>query len=289
MKNKHYDGFGPFYKDIERELRGYRKHFKGATVYCNCDDHEHSTFYEYFLENFNALGLKRILVHRFEARGSKLTIYDSEGQRRKPLKNGHYQHDECLELLKEADIVVTSPAPGEFSNMLTHLIEHKKKFIILGAKQRATHLDTFPHFVNDKVWLGMHSRGVKFYQKLGVGHVGLEQCKNATMRARFFKQRNSYWYTNIEHEDRYKGMLRFRSYFRDTKRFPTFDNVEAINCKKIEDLPRDYDGMIAISPDYLERHSPLEFKIIGCSKIDKVDLLINGDRVPMRIFVEKVA
>ena len=208
--------------DIEKELRYYRKHFKGKTILCNCDDPFESNFFKYFVLNFNRLGLKKLMATCYatssisnqelslskvlgndktkEGRPYKAVvtkIYDATGdggidmldvaelfkmgenELTELKEDGDFRSDECLELLKEADIVVTNPPFSLFRDYVATLVEHDKKFIIIGNVNAITYKEIFPLIKDNKLWLGsnMNSGCQKFfvpdYYPLKMGFVGI--------------------------------------------------------------------------------------------------------------------
>lgn len=150
---------------IEKELSYYREHFRGKTVFCNCDDPEESHFWKYFSENFEFLGLRRLVSTHYETdRPSyKLEIVsDTNGDgrinkldtvRTPLLQNGDFRSPECVEILREADIVVTNPPFSLFREYVAQLFEYEKKFIIIGNYNAVTYKEIFPLIKEDKMWL----------------------------------------------------------------------------------------------------------------------------------------
>ncbi len=168
------DEFYTQLSDIENELRHYKHHFRGKTVFCNCDDPYESNFFKYFAMNFNHLGLKKLICTCYAGSpvvytqmsffGEDETVGTSDDNR-KPYKieitevtdlngDGDFRSDECIELLKEADIVVTNPPFSLFREYVAQLIEYNKKFIIVGNQNAITYKEIFPLLKDNKLWLG---------------------------------------------------------------------------------------------------------------------------------------
>ena len=136
---------------VERELCNYRDHFKGKVVYCNCDDPIESEFYHYFSYKFEDLGLKKLISTGYKEDGHGVAyIYegDKNGNRipnieeieRYPLKgSGDFRSEECIEFLKEADIVVTNPPFSLFREYVAQLVEYGKEFLIVGNSNAITY------------------------------------------------------------------------------------------------------------------------------------------------------
>ena len=169
------DEFYTQLEDINNELRHYREHFRGKTVLCNCDDPRVSNFFTYFAYNFEFLGLKKLIttcyknqdIDLFTTNNSEEAVYliyegDKNGDRIPtadeigvhPLKgDGDFRSPECLELLKEADIVVTNPPFSLFREYVAQLMEYDKKFLIIGNQNNATYKEIFPLLMQNKIWL----------------------------------------------------------------------------------------------------------------------------------------
>ncbi len=130
--------------DIEKELKHYKEHFRNKVVFCNCDDPEESNFWNYFALNFEFLGLKKLVSTHFEEKkpSYKLEIQidiNNDGKINKldtiktSLKqNGDFRSPECIEIMEEADIIVTNPPFSLFREYVAQLIEYEKTFLIIG-------------------------------------------------------------------------------------------------------------------------------------------------------------
>src|SRR5665647_1724499 len=162
--------------DIERELRHYKAQFKGKVIYCNCDDPRVSNFFHYFSYNFEKLGLKKLIatcyksqeVDLFSQNDSEEAIYlEYDGDRNNnnvpdpeeigiiPLKgDGDFRSAETIELLKQADIVVTNPPFSLFREYVAQLVEYDKKFLIIGHQNAIKYKGLFPLIQENKLWLG---------------------------------------------------------------------------------------------------------------------------------------
>ena len=167
------DEFYTKISDIEKELRHYKEHFKDKIVFMNCDDPETSNFWQYFMLNFSVLKLKKIIATHYETEKPSYKLEysllpDKNGQItfdviKTPLKqNGDFRSPECIEILKEADIVVTNPPFSLFREYIAQLIEYNKKFLIIGGQNNITNKYIFPMLKEDKVWLGYYSGDMEF-------------------------------------------------------------------------------------------------------------------------------
>ena len=163
------DEFYTQLSDIEKELKHYKHHFQDKVVFCNCDDPEHSNFWQYFSLNFDELKLKKLIATHFdkEKPSYKLEMWrDTAGVHTsiKTLKeNGDFRSAESIALLKESDIVVTNPPFSLFKEYVAQLIEYKKHFIIIGSMNAITYKEIFPLIKENKMWLGNGFSGGNAY------------------------------------------------------------------------------------------------------------------------------
>lgn len=157
------DEFYTMMSDIEKELIHYKKHFKGKVVYCNCDDPTYSAFWEYFHRNFAALGLKKLIATHYNSSGEVSYKMEYTGGNDAdimsgsmfPLKgDGDFQSDECIEVLKEADIVVSNCPFSLARKYIAQLFEYDKKFLIVGDLNWVTYKEVFPLFKDNRMWFG---------------------------------------------------------------------------------------------------------------------------------------
>ena len=238
------DEFYTRLEDIEKELKHYTEHFKGKVVYCNCDDANRSNFFKYFSINFQKLGLKKLITSGLKDNGTGIVaiqtgddidIYDG---------NGDFRSEECIEFLKEADIVVTNPPFSLFREYVAQLMQYGKKFLILGSMNAITYKEIFPYIKNNELWLGITS--VKdFIQPNG-------EIK---------KFGNICWFTNLEHKKRNEELILYKSY--NPTEYPKYENYDTIEVSKVAEIPMDYDGVCAVPISFLDKYCPNQFRIVG--------------------------
>ena len=215
-KNAKKDEFYTQLVDIENELRHYREHFRGKTVLCNCDDPRVSNFFHYFSYNFEQLGLKKLITtcyksqerDLFSQHNSERAIWleytgDHNGNRVPDpeeiginyLKgDGDFRSPECIELLKQADIVVTNPPFSLFREYVAQLIKYDKKFIIIGHQNAIKYKEIFPLIKSNKLWLGYGFKG-------GAGHFISRYVDTASAgdhREGMIRVSGVTWFTNLE-------------------------------------------------------------------------------------------
>ena len=260
--------------DIEKELRYYKKHFQDKIVFCNCDDPETSNFWLYFQLNFYALGLKKLVSTHYEIEkpSYKLEIVAADipkdGQLsmpayiKTPLKqNGDFRSPECIEILKEADIVVTNPPFSLFREYVAQLIEYDKKFLIIGSQNNITYKEIFPLLQNDKVWLGyncgdMEFRVPDYYEPRATRYREENGIKYRSMG-------NICWYTNLDIEKRHEELILYKTYYGNEDSYYKYINYNGINEDKVADIPIDYEGNMGVPITFMHKYNPEQFEIIG--------------------------
>ena len=245
--------------DIWRELKHYKQHFKGKIVLCNCDDPVESEFFIYFKDNFTKLGLKKLISTHYKDKGStyKLEItgdINLDGRInfddiiKTPLEeNGDFRNQECLEILKEADIVVTNPPFSLFREYITTLIDYNKKFLIIGPVTALGYKHIFPLLWKNKAWVGCSGRVGKFVLPNGE-----------------LKGVGALWYTNLLHKNRQEEMILWKEYDKEINL--TYENYDAINVGFRKEIPKDYDGIMGVPITFLEEFNPDQFEIVGFRK-----------------------
>lgn len=286
--------------DIEKELRHYRKHFEDKTVLCNCDDPFESNFFKFFVLNFKRLGLKKLIATCYEGsavaeyRDGKAkpykavvtTVHDTTGDGGVDMEDvrnlfelgenelvelegdGDFRSEECLALLDEADIVVTNPPFSLFRKYVAVLMEHEKKFIVIGSQNAITYKEIFPLLKDDDVWLGS-THPKEFIQRDG------------TVK----KFGNICWFTNLDIKKRHEELILVKKYAGHEGEYPTYDNYDAIEVSKVADIPLDYGGVMGVPITFLDKYCPDQFEIIGISGDLANPLLIDGKRKTGRFYV----
>ncbi len=267
------DEFYTQLSDIEKEMGNYKEHLKGKIVFCNCDDPEESHFWKYFSENFEHLGLKKLISTHFEddKPSYKLEIIaDINGDGRinkldtirSPLKqNGDFRSPESIEMLEEADIVVTNPPFSLFREYVAQLFEYDKKFIIVGNQNAITYKDFFPFIQQNKVWFGhsIHSGDREFRvpdsYPLNASGSRTDEAGKKYIRVKWVR-----WFTNLDYKERHEDLILYKRY--TPEEYPTYDNYDAINVNVTKDVPMDYTGYMWVPITFLDKYSPDQFEII---------------------------
>ena len=234
------DEFYTQYTDIEKELRFYTEYFEGKVVYCNCDDYQQSNFYKYFYYNFHYLKLKKLVCTCFNADDNGLyAIYDGEIETTGKLNgDGDFRSEECIEYLKQADVVVTNPPFSLFRQYVKQLMDYGKKFIIIGEQNALTYKEIFPLIKDNKIWWGksIHSGDRKFYvpdnYPLNASTCGIDENGK-----RFVNVKGIRWWTNVKEVINNEPLDLYKRYsFED---YPKYDNFLGFNIDKVADIPVD--------------------------------------------------
>jgi hypothetical protein len=296
------DEFYTQLSDIEQELKHYKQHFRNKVVYCNCDDPRVSNFFHYFSYNFEHLGLKKLIAACYKSQNRDLfSRHDSEkaiyleyfGDKNgshipdpdeigiKHLQSdGDFRNRESIELLKQADIVVTNPPFSLFREYVEQLINYDKKFVIVGNKNAITYKEVFKLIKEDEIWIGNtpmstdllfdvpedYARILVETKKEGSGY----KIIDGTIKSRA----QAIWFTNLDIAKRHQDLIPYKNY--SPEEYPMYDNYNAINVDKTSDIPIDYDGAMGVPITFLDKYNPEQFEIISAN-----DVRVN-DKVPFK-------
>lgn len=293
--------------DIENELKHYKPHFKGKTVLCNCDDPRVSNFFHYFSYNFEQLGLKKLITtcyknqnrDLFSQNDSERAIWleylgDKNGDRvPNPEEigihyfngDGDFRSAECIELLKQADIVVTNPPFSLFREYVAQLMKYGKKFLILGNQNAITYKEIFTYIKLNQLWLGSTQSFMKFrvpdYYEPKPTRFWIDESGQ-----KWRSMGNICWFTNLDIAKRHEELILYKTY--NSGEYPFYDNYNAIEVKKVAEIPMDYDGVMGVPITFLDKYNPEQFEIVKFRKgDDDKDLSVNGKCPYFRILIRR--
>jgi hypothetical protein len=206
-----------------------------------------------------------------------------------PLKGeGDFRSEESIELLKQADIVVTNPPFSLFREYVAQLVEYDKKFLILGQQGAVIYRDFFPLIKENKIWLGYDNGGTKWFQVPMDYDIPTESRKKIIDGVKYFSMGSVNWYTNLYVASRHKDLVLYKKY--NPKEYSKYDNYDGINVNRYIDIPMDYKGVMGVPITFLDHHNPDQFQIIGLDRYtgkngDK-DFTINGKMLFRRILIK---
>ncbi len=318
-KNKN-DEFYTQLCDIEKELSHYKEHFYGKTVLCNCDDPRVSNFFRFFALKFKDWGLKRLITTCYKNQDVDLfsqndcekavwldyygnpndnTSTDFSTVEVKELKgDGDFRSKECIELLKQADIVVTNPPFSLFREYVELLLSYNKKILIIGNVNALSYKEIFPYIKDNKLWLGasIHSGdrefGVPDSYPLTAASSRVDEEGNKYIRVKGVR-----WFTNLDYKERHEDLILYKKY--SPEEYPKYDNYDAINVDKTSDIPLNYEDKMGVPITFLDKYNPEQFEIIDgigrysilnneeTKKAGKYLSMINGKALYFRIIIKK--
>lgn len=274
--------------DVEKELKHYRQHFEGKVVLCNCDDPRVSNFFHYFSYNFEKLGLKKLITTCYKSQDMELfsrhdneaAIYlEYEGDKNqnkvpdleeigiKTLSgDGDFRSAECVELLKEADIVVTNPPFSLFREYVAQLVEHDKKFLVVGTWNAIAYKDIFSLLKDDKLWIGINSNR-NFSGFIVPDHYPLHgtEARMDEHGNRVVSSNNTCWFTNLDNSKRHEVLPLYKTY--SPASYPKYDNFDAIEVSKTNEIPIDYEGLMGVPITFMNKYNPDQFSILGIDRV----------------------
>jgi hypothetical protein len=277
-KQQKKDEFYTQLADIENEIKHYKNHFRGKVVFCNCDDPKESNFVKYFSMKFEELGLKKLIATHYKEANLftqelpyKLEYAGDKNDNRMPdpsefmtkmISDGDFRSKECIELLKEADIMVTNPPFSLFREYIAQLMEYDKKFLIIGSVNAITYKECFKLIKDNKIWLGasIHSGDREFRvpndYPLNAAGYRVDDAGNKYIRVKGVR-----WFTNMDYEERHENFGLYKKY--TPKEYSKYDNYDAINVNKTSEIPKDYKGVMGVPITFLDKYNPEQFEIIG--------------------------
>lgn len=260
-KNIKNDEFYTQLDDIAKEVKNYKKYFKGKSIFCNCNDKPSNNFFKYFLTQFDVLGLARLVAIEYNEGGHGIKyiveqdvnhdgiIDESDIVVEELNGNGGFGTVESIDELQKCDIVCTNPPFSVFRDFIALLMKYGKKFLVIGSKNAITYKEFFPLLKENKVWIG-------------TGNVQNFMQPDGTIK----KFGNIGWFTNIPHAKRAEPLPLTATYYDDKNRreeYPKYDNYDAIEVSKVVNIPKDYYGVMGVPVTFLDKYCPEQFEIIG--------------------------
>ena len=258
------DEFYTRYEDIEAEVMKYRKYFRDKVVYLPCDDpiEKKSKFWSFFVDNFDAFGIKKLIATYYNENGKTYkfwidrdTTNDGDIRQEDLAGNGDFRSPECVEILRECDIVCSNPPFSLMKEFLPLILKYNKQFLVIGPLTAITYKKIFPYVLEKRIWAGYNN----------VRHFIDSEGNDRTMG-------NTFWYTNLPNESLTDEIILTKKY--DSSKYDVFDErPDIININRVVDIPANYDGLMGVPISFFQgKYNPNQFEIVG--KIDKGS---NGD------------
>ena len=311
------DEFYTQLSDVEDELRHYKKHFKNKVVLCNADDPRKSAFAHHLMYKFEEYGLRKLITtcykskqkNLFSKNDSNQAIWleyngDKNGNRIPDLKeigihnfkgDGDFRSSECVDLLKEADLVATNPPFSLFKEFVEYLMSYKKKFIIIGNQNAVGYNNIFKLLKENKIWLGNNAGAMTFRvsDRYNSSNMKYVEDKNGQ---KWKSLGNVCWFTNLDFPKRHDDIILYKKY--TPNEYPTYDGHNGPDCKiinvnKTKEIPKNYNGVMGVPVSYLEKHNVNQFSIVGKMSTTKIDEFnygypyINGKKIYARILIKR--
>ena len=288
-KNKN-DEFYTRYEDIEAEVMKYREQFKDKVVYLPCDDpgEKKSEFWTFFVDNFDAFGLKKLIATHYEENGKAYKIWidgdtsndgfvnDGDAIQEDLAGNGDFQSPECIAIMNECDIVCTNPPFSLFREFVDTIMKADKKFLIIGNQNAFTYKEIFKLIKKNKIWTG-------YTQPKGFRLEDGSTTKKVSSLTR--------WFTNLTVNKNNEELILTKTY--NAIDYPKYDNYDAIEVSKVVNIPKDYDGIMGVPITFLDKYNPNDFEILGDSRYhdgnDVADDInfVNGKQKYRRILIRR--
>lgn len=254
------DEFYTRFEDIEAEVMKYRKQFRDKVVYLPCDDpaEKKSEFWSFFVANFESFGLKKLIATHYEENGQAYKIWidrdndlnhdgwidDGDAIQEDLAGNGDFRSPECIEILKECDIVCTNPPFSLFREFVNVIMTHGKQCLIIGNQNAFTYAEIFELIKNNRLWTG-YNMVKEFNQPDG----SIKKFGNVC------------WFTNMKTSKRDEEQVLTKTY--NPIDYPTYENYNAIEVGKVVNIPKDYDGVMGVPITFIDKYNPNQFIIIG--------------------------
>lgn len=290
-------------EEVENECFRYKAQYYRKSILCNCNDGLQSNFFQYFFKNFTAFGLTRLVGISFNVDGqatkyvvnekpdgSDITEEDIEVIQLQG--NGSFDSEESLEEMDKCDIIITNPPFSEFNHLIDILMEHKKKFLILGNNTSINLKNVFYHFKMGNMWYGYKTNAtMKFtmpdeYESDMINEDGVKVGKVPAIS----------WYTNLKVSKREEPLILTATYYSDTNKresYPKMDNTDIIYVGRVDNIPSDYEGVMAVPITYVNHHCADQFELIANSSFSDEScfgcgsLYINGAKKFARVLIKR--
>ena len=301
-KKQKNDEFYTRYEDIENEVMKYRRAFKGKVVYLPCDDpaNKQSEFWSFFVNNFDAFGLKKLIATHYDEDGKAYKIWidgdttgdgyidDSDALQEDLIGNGDFRSPECTAILNECDIVCTNPPFSMFREFVDWIFTAKKQFLIIGNNNAITYKEIFPLIKDNQMWVGYTANKTCIF-RVGEGYAFDDRITKQINDGNYYgKVPAITWFTNLPNTKRNEEMVLTASYYANPDAYPHYDNYDGINVDRLAQIPNDYEGAMGVPITIIDSYNPEQFEIIKFRKGDDgKDLRFNGKEPYFRVLIRR--
>ena len=301
-KKQKNDEFYTRYEDIENEVMKYRRAFKGKVVYLPCDDpaNKQSEFWSFFVNNFDAFGLKKLIATHYDEDDKAYKIWidgdttgdgyidDSDALQEDLIGNGDFRSPECTAILNECDIVCTNPPFSMFREFVDWIFTAKKQFLIIGNNNAITYKEIFPLIKDNQMWVGYTANKTCIF-RVGEGYA-FDDCitKQINDGNYYGKVPAITWFTNLPNTKRNEEMVLTASYYANPDAYPHYDNYDGIHVDRLAQIPKDYEGAMGVPITIIDSYNPEQFEIIKFRKGDDgKDLRFDGKEPYFRVLIRR--
>ena len=301
-KKQKNDEFYTRYEDIENEVMKYRRSFKGKVVYLPCDDpaNKQSEFWSFFVNNFDAFGLKKLIATHYDEDGKAYKIWidgdttgdgyidDGDALQEDLIGNGDFRSPECTAILNECDIVCTNPPFSMFREFVDWIFTAKKQFLIIGNNNAITYKEIFPLIKDNQMWVGYTANKTCIF-RVGEGYTFDDRITKQINDGNYYgKVPAITWFTNLPNAKRNEEMVLTASYYANPDAYPHYDNYDGINVDRLAQIPKDYEGAMGVPITIIDSYNPEQFEIIKFRKGDDgKDLRFNGQEPYFRVLIRR--
>ena len=240
------DEFYTCYEDIEVEVMEYKEQFQDKIVYLPCDSLK-SEFWSFFINNFESFGLKKLIATHYEKDGQSYKVWTNDGNniiQEDLMGDGDFRSPECIEILKECDIVCTNPPFSLFREFVDTIMSYNKLCLIIGNQNAFVYKEIFPLMMNNKLCTG-YNMVKQFNQPDGS----------------IKKFGNICWFTNMKVNKYIKKLVLTKTY--NPIDYPKYENYEAIEVNRLVNIPKDYNGVMGVPITFIDKYNPEQFEILG--------------------------
>ena len=296
------DEFYTRYDDIEAEVMKYRKYFRDKVVYLPCDDpiEKKSEFWSFFVNNFDAFGIKKLIATHYDENGKTYKIWidtdnsgdgyidDADALQEELIGNGDFRSPECTAILNECDIVCTNPPFSMFREFVDWIFTAKKQFLIIGNNNAITYKEIFPLIKDNQMWVGYTANKTCIF-RVGEGYTFDDRITKQINDGNYYgKVPAVTWFTNLPNTKRNEEMVLTASYYANPDAYPHYDNYDGINVDRLSQIPKDYEGAMGVPITIIDSYNPEQFEIIKFRKGDDgKDLRFNGKEPYFRVLIRR--